>query len=626
MQRKYRRSLICFSVIFFFLVVLFYYFISEPLSIKPAVIVFMIIAVAPLIFTLLRFEIEFSKTNKELTGSDECSDINKNVIKLFRNKLSGIVIFNRDGLIFGINDAASEILALDKEDILKNRNMYNLFSIFKEPFCSRVEKFGITEDSLAKGEKAGNNLAEEFEFEKINGGNAVAVGKIEKFDGVGEHFFISFYDISAIRDIKSKIDYMVYYDPLTKLLNRAGFLLKLERTYSRSPAILVFIICNFSIVNETVGSTAGDEVLKEIFYLLNKTARNDEILARIGGIEFAVASDKILSSSHSIEAAIRFSKVLEKPLSIYGNEIKLSAAVGVMLPVIEKTMEDSLSCALLAAREASKKTNGEVFLFSDGQQENSLRKIILEKHLHNNILKSDFEIYFQPIINIESGKCKGMEALARVKSGAGDQISPAEFIPIAETTRLIFNLSEILFDFSAEGFIELKKNNPDIYLSLNVSTLLFEKNIMEELLSNHIERKGVNPNDVVIEITEIALISDLGRCRPTIDSLISRGYSIAIDDFGLGNSSDIIHYLNISKIKIDSSIIKNIDVIQTDLCFLRAVLSMCETLGIETIAEGVEVLAHEKILKELNCPLAQGYLYARPMNLVDCIKYLEFNP
>ena len=422
---------------------------------------------------------------------------------------------------------------------------------------------------------------------------------------------------------RAELDYLTYHDLPTSLPNRAGFLLKMRETaerYQVLPAVLVLVVRDFKRINEAVGMEMGDEILRMLSDRLQGMLLHGEVLARLGGVEFAVGSNMVADEYTGYRAGERFLNALKAPFVAAENEFYLTGNVGIMLPSSDKNAEESLSCAAIAAIEAKRIGRGRILLYDERLQARTLQIVELERFLRTAIREKSFTVYFQPIVDVRSKKIRGVEALARWFLLDGRAISPADFIPLAETTGLIVPLSEILFELTGEGFIRLREENPELFLSLNISPILFEDNAVETMLILHLEKAGVSPENVVLEITETAFISDMENCRAALERLAKRGYLIAIDDFGVGNSS--ISYLQnfpIGKLKIDQSFIRGLEASDADWTLIRAILRMSEVLGIDVVAEGVETLRQEEILEELNCPMAQGFRYYRPMNADNCL-------
>lgn len=424
-----------------------------------------------------------------------------------------------------------------------------------------------------------------------------------------------------------KIADMTSHDLSTGLWNREGFLLRMKEMgerKGRTPAVLVFVVRDFKRINEALGIAGGDEVLCAISKRLKESLLPCEELARLGGVEFALASNEIEDKGAGHRVAERLLSVLAVPFIIAEREFYLSGNVGIVPSSQEKTYEESLSSATIAAIEAKRTERDRILFYDERLQNRSIQAIELENHLRNAIQERAFTIYFQPIVDIQSGKISGVEALARWFMPDGRSVSPADFVPLAESTGLIHPLSEILFTLSGEGFLRLQQDTPDLFLSLNISPVLFGEDSVEKLLHQFFENTGIAPKSVILEITETALIADMENCRIILERLVKRGYSIAIDDFGVGNSS--ISYLQkfpIKKLKIDQSFVRNIGVPNADWTLIRAILSMTRVLQIEVVAEGVETPRQEEFLRKLKCAQGQGYFYYYPMDVESCLLALR---
>ena len=432
---------------------------------------------------------------------------------------------------------------------------------------------------------------------------------------------------SVIGAHQVKIADMTCHDLFTGLWNREGFLLKMKEMgdrKGRTPVVLVFVVRDFKRINEALGIVGGDEVLCAIAQRLKESLLPCEELARLGDVEFAVASSEIEDRGEGHRVAERLLGVLKIPFVIAEREFYLSGNVGIVPSLPGKMYEESLSSATIAAIEAKRTERDRILFYDERLQNRSIQAIELENHLRNVIQERAFTIYFQPIVDIQSGKISGVEALARWFMPDGRSVSPADFIPLAESTGLIHPLSEILFTLSGEGFLRLQQDVPDLFLSLNISPVLFGENSVEKLLLQFFESTGVAPKSVILEITETALIADMENCRVILERLVKRGYSIAIDDFGVGNSS--ISYLQkfpIKKLKIDQSFVRNIGLPNADWTLIRAILSMTRVLQIEAVAEGVETPRQEEFLRKLKCAQGQGYFYYHPMDVESCLLALR---
>ena len=426
---------------------------------------------------------------------------------------------------------------------------------------------------------------------------------------------------------QEQLRYLAYHDELSGLLNRTGLrkiLLDKADLYGRSPSVFVLAVRDFKRINAVLGVSTGDSVLRELAQRLRDILHPGDELARLGGMEFAVASFGIIAREESEAAARRLLSALDEPFLVEGRKFMLSGSLGVMMASDSGTVDETISGAALAAAESKRRERGCILFFSDRLKTRSVKSIEMENALREAILQENFRVVFQPIVEIRSRCIRGVEALVRWTGADGKPVSPEDFIPMAEETGMMPSLSEVLFRMTADAFLALRRAVPGIYLSLNVSATLFRDRIVESMLQDIVEGQGILPSEVLLEITETALIANMEDCRDTLVRLHGKGYTIAIDDFGAGNSS--ISYLQnfpISKLKIDRSFVQGIVSHDEDWTLVRAILRMSEVLQVGVIAEGVETEEQERLLDGLNCPLGQGYLYYRPMDLETCLRTLE---
>lgn len=542
------------------------------------------------------------------------------VQELHQNSLAGFLTFDGDGRITEINQTALDILGVPPE----RKGQISLAEFGGPFFWDRLSR--QIQNAEVRDEES---FSEEIGVHRLDGTSAVLLMRV----GVGPResdaplYYASFVDISEMKSNQEQLRYLAYHDELSGLLNRTGLrkiLLDKADLYGRSPSVFVLAVRDFKRINAVLGVSTGDSVLRELAQRLRDILHPGEELARLGGMEFAVASFGIIAREESEAAARRLLSALDKPFLVEGRKFMLSGSLGVMMASDSGTVDETISGAALAAAESKRRERGCILFFSDRLKTRSVKSIEMENALREAILQENFRVVFQPIVEIRSRCIRGVEALVRWTGADGKPVSPEDFIPMAEETGMMPSLSEVLFRMTADAFLALRRAVPGIYLSLNVSATLFRDRIVESMLQDIVEGQGILPSEVLLEITETALIANMEDCRDTLVRLHGKGYTIAIDDFGAGNSS--ISYLQnfpISKLKIDRSFVQGIVSHDEDWTLVRAILRMSEVLQVGVVAEGVETEEQERLLDGLNCPLGQGYLYYRPMDLETCLRTLE---
>ncbi len=549
----------------------------------------------------------------------EGQDRLEQVQELHQNSLAGLLTFDGEGRITEINQAALDILGAEHREGISLADFGGPF--FWDRLSRRIQNAEIENE---------DSFSEEIGIHKMDGTPSILlmrVGMAPREEGdVQPLYYASFVDISELKSSQEQLSFMACHDVLTGLLNRSGLrqvLADKAELYGRSPTVFVLAVRDFKRINAALGVSTGDSVLVELTRRLRGTMAPNEELARLGGMEFAVVSFDVVDSEESEAAAHRLLSALEEPFLVDDRKFMLSGSVGIMMPRDNGTIDETISGAALAAAEAKRRERNCVLFFSDRLRTRNVNSIEMENWLRDAIFQESFRIVFQPIVEIRNRRVRGVEALVRWVGPNGRPMSPEDFIPMAEETGMMQSLSALLFRLTAQEFLKLQRAVPDIYLSLNVSPVLFRDNLVESMLRDFIEKRGVSPSDVLLEITETALIADMENCRGALVRLTDKGYTMAIDDFGVGNSS--ISYLQnfpVRKLKIDKSFVQRIGSHEEDWTLIRAILRMSEVLRVDVVAEGVETEEQERLLGELGCPLGQGYLYYRPMDLETCLKAL----
>ena len=538
------------------------------------------------------------------------------VREVHQNNLAGLIIFDQDGYVQDINTAAMDILGIDIRPAVGHK-------------IADLSQQGDWDGLKKRIEQMGNmdSISAEIPYVRKDGSHMrllLRVGKIRSYGAGVQIYYAYLMDVTELELNREQLSFMIHHDEASGLLNNVGLktLLKdhLHEHDGRSPTVFVLAV-HMKRTNAAFGVRVGDAALLEVARRLDEVVRRNEVLARLGGVDFAVATYDAVADNEDAEVARRMLSVLEEPITVAGHKFMLGGSVGLRTPQEDEAVEDVISKATIAAKEAKQRGRNSVLSFDALLRARSIRNIEIEDWLREEVSQEKkFQIYFQPIMKIATREICGVEALVRWPAPSGEWVSPDLFIPIAESSGLIEPLSEVLFDISARNFLEVKKFLPDIYLSLNISAVLFRKDLVTPLLRKYVEGNGLDPSQVILEITETALIDDMQRCHDTLVLLAGKGYSIAIDDFGMGNTS--IAYLQkfpIHKLKIDKSFIQTIDQNRDDWNLVQAVLRMCEILRVDPIAEGVETEEQEQLLKEWRCPFGQGYLYHRPMDLETCL-------
>ncbi|MDH3353911.1 MAG: bifunctional diguanylate cyclase/phosphodiesterase [Chromatiales bacterium] len=385
--------------------------------------------------------------------------------------------------------------------------------------------------------------------------------------------------------------------------------------HNKSIALLRMGIDHFNRINEGLGHKHGDEVLKEIASRLQHTIRNSDTVARLGGDQFGFIM-AISAIDDSILVAEKVLEAVNEPIIIDGHTITLTASIGITLyPDDGKEMSVLLQHAESAMRHV-KSIGGHNFQFFAAEMDQRARaRIQLENRMRQALTNNEFVLYYQPKVDIESNSIVGAEALIRWNDPEKGMISPVEFIPVAEESGLIVPIGKwVLEEACRQNKIWIDAGLPTVKVSINMAAPQFrDRNIVEQV-REVIEKSGLPPKYMEIEITESMLVGDIETVIEKLHGLRDMGLDIAIDDFGTGYSS--LSYLSrfpITTLKIDRAFVHDLESNKNTAEIARAIIALSQGLELEVVAEGAENAAHIDFLKEQGCNTVQGFFYSRPV-------------
>lgn len=419
-------------------------------------------------------------------------------------------------------------------------------------------------------------------------------------------------------------------DGLTKLANRRSFFKQLADTIESHKSTTEpkrFVIClldldGFKPVNDLHGHAAGDRVLIEISYRLTKAFKEPGVLARIGGDEFAILIDLPLTNSEIKSFSERLSESVRAPFTMRTGLAQITVSCGfAIFPDVGSTPELLMDRADFALYHAKEYKRGSSVIFSSKHEQLIKQDAQIELALRQALINNELKLYYQPIVDGKSGKIIGLEALARWHHDTLGDITPGQFIPIAEKMGCICEITTILFK---KAVVDAANWPDEIFLSFNLSALDIANSRGLKKLCNIISAYNIAPVRIQFEITETAVMFDLDACASTLQSLQEKGYKIALDDFGSGYSSlGYIHKLSFDKLKIDRSFINSLTDDPHSQGMIKTILEMCHNLEVDCIAEGVESKQQREILLALGCEHMQGYYFCHPKSLSEINIYSE---
>jgi diguanylate cyclase (GGDEF)-like protein len=419
-------------------------------------------------------------------------------------------------------------------------------------------------------------------------------------------------------------------DALTGLPNRKRFLERVTRLIESrrddpAPfAVVIIDIIDFRLINSVFGVEAGDEILSQAGLRLRNAAPGQTFVARVGGDAFGILLPLDFQSAAAIASADLYCDLLSAPFDVGGRTIRLATSAGISLFSNDTDTAHSLVRNAETALYTAKKRGDHCILVHDSGMENDAKRLLqIEQALRTAISSAAVDVFFQPIISFSSNRISGFECLARWNDADLGMVPPDVFISVAERRGLITPLSKVLFS-KALGAMAHWPDNMFMAFNLSPSQLIdhsTSKNLIAQIHQHHID-----PARVEFEVTETAVMINPAAAARVIHEIKASGVRISLDDFGTGQSSlSRLRELPFDKLKIDRSFVSNLTEDKASETITRAILAMCEGLGISTVAEGIETKEQAAKLIEMGCHYGQGYLFGRPKNISDTENLLRAN-
>jgi len=424
-------------------------------------------------------------------------------------------------------------------------------------------------------------------------------------------------DVTEQRKAEARIVHMAHHDALTNLPNRVLFRERLDEALARArrsgEALAVFCLDldHFKSVNDTLGHPVGDKLLQAVAGRLQATLRETDFAARLGGDEFAVIGTSVAGPTGASNAAVRLIEALSKPYEIDGHQIVVGASIGVAVAPENGFEPDILLKNADMALYRAKADGRNTFRFFEHEMDARLQaRRLLELDLRKALARGEFELFYQPLVNVQTNTVSGFEALLRWNHPERGTVSPAEFIPLAEEIGLIVEIGEWVLRQACK---EAASWPEPLHIAVNLSPAQFRSRNLVPAVIGALASSGLDASRLELEITESVLLQDSDDNLATLHQFRSLGAGISMDDFGTGYSSlGYLHKFPFDKIKIDQSFVRDVSSRPEAIAIIRAVTSLGNSLGISTTAEGVETIDQFEHLRAQGCTEVQGYLFSRP--------------
>lgn len=526
-----------------------------------------------------------------------------------------VMVTNPQGLIEYVNPKFTEVTGYASEEVLgKNPNILKSGKVPEEDFKKLWETV-----------RAGREWQGEFINRKKNGElywERATISAIKNSEGTITHFLAVKEDITKSKWAEETIQHMAYYDPLTDLPNRMlfndrmGQALAQARRKNQLVAILFLDLDRFKVINDTLGHTMGDLLLRSVSERLKKVSREGDTIARMGGDEFIFLLTGITEVDEAVKMAQNILQVLKPAFNLEGHEAHITPSIGVSVFPYDGsdgvTLVKNADAALNRVKEQGR-TNYQ--LYTPVMNAKAFERMTLENSLRKALEKEEFNLYYQPQVNLTTGEIVGMEALLRWEHPDMGIVSPAQFIPMAEETGLIVPIGEWVMRTACEQNKQWQNlGYKPMIIAVNLSARQFNEQDLVSMISGILKSTGLESKWLDVEITESIIMQNLEATIGTLRDLHHLGIQISIDDFGTGYSS--LSYLKkfpVHALKIDQSFIREITTDPDDAAITSAVIAMGHSLKLNVIAEGVETMEQLQMLRALNCDRMQGYLFSKPV-------------
>lgn len=592
-------------------------------------IVFLLIVLFLVILISLYLKSKVKKVTSEiLKRTDELEKVIKELNiseQAISGATEGICITDISGNILKVNNSFCQLSGYEKEELLgKNPRILKSGkqdAQFYLEMWESIIKTGSWRGEIWDRKKNGEIYPKWLAIDTI----------VCKSDDTTYYLGIST-DITKLKNTEEKVNQLAYYDDLTKLPNRRFFYEILERVVVRTKkhnklaALLLLDLDRFKMINDTLGHSAGDIVLKITANRLKKSLKKSDTIARVGGDEFAIILEDVENTQQIIIICQRIIEAISKNIEINNTSVLAGGSIGIVVIPVDDTEVEGLvmksDAAMFHAKELGK---GQFSFYSKEIQKKNKEFVIMENKLREALNHNEFSLFLQPKVLIENNKPRiiGAEALIRLTPKEESIIFPDRFIKIAEDTGLIIPIGKWIIEDACKKIFLLKKQNINTNIAINVSVRQLENFDIVSILKHAIERNNISPWDLEIEITESAFSKNIEKVIEILIQIRNLGIKIGIDDFGTGYSSlSSLLKLPIDYLKIDKSFIDRLGE-KDEKELVSSIIAISKNLNLGIVAEGVETKNQIDLLSKYNSIVIQGYYFSKPLNFEDFIHFYK---
>ena len=534
--------------------------------------------------------------------------------RAFQNTAEGIAVTDTDGVIVSANPAFEAITEYTPAESL-GRNMHMLHSARHDAAFYRQRWATLRTSGQWRGETWNRRKSGEIYPEWLT------ISAVRDENDTVTHYVWVFSDISHIKQAQAQIDFLAHHDPLTRLPNRSLFqdrldhALALARRTPHSLAVVFIDLDRFKTVNDTLGHPAGDDLLREVSRRMGNVVRANDTLARIGGDEFVLLLEDDATASHAATVARKLIGVMAQPVTIAGHALVVTASIGISVYPNDGEDADTLvRHADRAMYEAKQQGRNHFRFFTKALTEGAFERLVMENQLRGAIFRDELVLHYQPLVDPASAEVLGVEALVRWQHPVWGLVPPDRFIALAEEMGIIGEIGGWVLDAACHQLVRWDAAGLKIpRVSVNLSMQQIDRDGLVEQVQQTLQRSGLAASRLELEVTESMLMRDPEHSCGVLNALKALGTQLAMDDFGTGYSSlAYLKRLPLDRLKIDRSFVNDIGADTNDEAIIRAIIALARSLGLETVAEGVETELQADFIRREGANMAQGYYYARP--------------
>ncbi len=560
----------------------------------------------------------------DVTGQKRAAEQLRLAAEVFQSSGEAIVISDAQLRILQVNPAYTSITGYTPGEA-EGHTPYELSRGVRSPehdreILNEVQRCGYWQGEVWDRRKSGDSYPKWLTLSVVRDANARIANYIEIFS-----------DISERKEREERVRHLAHHDALTGLPNRALLTDRLTQAIALAQrndtrvAVMFLDLDRFKNVNDSLGHSVGDKLLHEVAVRLKAAMRASDTVSRLGGDEFVILMPDAQDQAAISTAARKVLEAVSLPYAIDGHELISTPSLGIsVFPADGQDVETLLRNADAAMYHAKESGRNNFQFFTQDMNARAVERLSLERSLRRALERDELRLHYQPQYELASGRIVGMEALIRWEHPEEGLISPGRFMPFAEETGLILPIGAWVLERACLQNREWQRAGlPTVRMSVNISALQFRQHGFADTVRHALEVSGLDARHLELEVTESVIMHDAERVTATLADLKRMGLELAIDDFGTGYSS--LSYLKrfpIDRLKIDQSFVRDIPSDAEDAAIISAIIGLTRSLGLRTIAEGVETAEQLEFLREQGCDEVQGYLLSRPVPPEACAALL----